>query len=75
MSNNEIIIFCKNISYLRKKNNLSKTEMCKTIKIGLKSLNLIEIGIIPPKISCEIIFNISKAFHIEPKNLFELNEE
>lgn len=47
---NEIDIFLKNISYLRKHNKLSKRKMAEILGIGVKSLNKIENGELPPRI-------------------------
>lgn len=71
MYEKEILNFCNNIYCLRKNNHFSKAEMCRRIKVSIKTLSLLENGIIPPKISCEIIFNVSKEFNIKPKELFE----
>ncbi len=64
------LIFCANVKELRKKNNLSKREMAKRLGIGVKSLTLIENGIIPPRLNCEILFYIRKSFGVKPSDLF-----
>jgi transcriptional regulator with XRE-family HTH domain len=46
-SEKEIMAFCENVRYLRKKNGLSKKEMAKKLGIGVKSLELIETGSLP----------------------------
>ena len=67
---NEIDIFLKNISYLRKHNKLSKRKMAEILGIGVKSLNKIENGELPPRIGVNVFFKIEKNFGISPKNLF-----
>ena len=67
---NEIDIFLKNISCLRKHNKLSKRKMAEILGIGVKSLNKIENGELPPRIGVNVFFKIEKNFGISPKNLF-----
>ena len=69
----EIMFFCENIKALRKINNLSKKEMAKLIGIGTKSLTLIENGRLPPRLGCDVLFEIQKKFGIVPKTMFSEN--
>ena len=71
----EIAILCHNIRQLRRKENLSKREMARKLAIGEYSLTKIEKGILPPRLSCEIIFQIDKEFGIRPKELFSTIEQ
>ena len=66
----ELIIFTKNITYLRNKNNLSKKEMARLLGIGASSLNKLENGEIPGKMSASVILKTSKAFNMRPCELF-----
>ena len=66
----ETVLFCKNILRLRRRAKLSKKEMAKVLGIGTKSLNLLESGKIPPRLSCEIFCAIHRQFGILPKDLF-----
>ena len=59
-------IFCDNIRYLRKSINLSKKEMANLLGIGLHSLNLLEKGMIPPRLSVQILYNIYHQFGLLP---------
>ena len=61
---NEIQIFCKNIRFLRAKNGLSKRKMARIMGIGVRSLQQIEAGSLPPKIGSHIFFRLHDAFHI-----------
>jgi len=64
-------IFGKNIAYLRKSNKLSKKKMAEILGIGIKSLEKLENGILPPRLSVKIIFNIYYSFGILPKDQFK----
>lgn len=66
----ELLIFCKNIKWIRIENNFSKSEMAKRLGIGIRSLTLLESGIIPSKLSCAVLFQIQNNFGIAPKDLF-----
>ncbi len=68
-ANNEAITYLAyNVSYLRRKHNITKNDMAKILGIGIKSLNRIEQGILPPRLSVEILFNIREYFGI-PLNI------
>lgn len=69
--NNSEKNFCKNVTLLRKMNNLSQKEMAQICHIGLGSLQKIESGIIPPKLSANILFRLYRHFHIPIKQLFK----
>ena len=60
----EPYIFCCNVLALRKRNNLSKKDMAKLLGIGIGSLNKLEKGIIPERMSCTVLVRISKVFHV-----------
>lgn len=70
MKNNGLECFTHNVMWLRKCNGLSKKEMAKIMGIGVESLNKIENGELPPKMSVEAVFNIQQHFRISPKSLF-----
>ena len=67
--------FLSNVAWIRKKYGISKRKMSKALKISVESLNKIENGILPPKISIDIVFNIYISFGIEPKAMFATNFE
>ncbi len=69
--NQETLIFCQNIKKIREKEKLSKKEMAKRLEIGVKSLTMLENGIIPKRLSCKFIFRIEDEFNILPKNIFK----
>ena len=66
----EIAVFCQNIKILREKYDLSKKEMAKILGIGVAGLKKLEQGIISPRASVEIIFNLSRHFKVKPNKLF-----
>ena len=59
-----------NIIYLRKQFKIPKYRMAKLLKISMYSLRKIEAQEIPPRLSIELIFEISRIFHIPPYRLF-----
>lgn len=66
----ELSVFCKNIKMLREKENLSRVYMAKLLGISVISLIMIEKGILPKRVSCNILFNIYYYFGIVPKDMF-----
>ncbi len=60
--------FIHNVKWLRKHYCLSKKSMAMFLKIGVGSLNKIENGEIPPRLSVEILFNIYNHFGILPQD-------
>lgn len=65
--------FCWNIRFLRHEIRLSKKEMAKKLKIGVKTLTKIEAGIVPPRLSSKIIETIHREFKVIPSALFSPN--
>ena len=71
MKNNyEFKVFCENIKAIRKQKSLSKKEMAKRLGIGVKSLDSIENGIVPPRLSSAILFKIYYEFGFTPSEIF-----
>ena len=66
----ERLVFCENIKLLRIKNDLSCAEMAKRLGIGQKMLRLLECEILPPRLSCSILFRIEREFGVPPQNMF-----
>ncbi|MBQ7896984.1 MAG: helix-turn-helix transcriptional regulator [Clostridia bacterium] len=63
--------FCKSVKKLREENNLTKAEMAKKLKISVKTLTMIERGIVPPRLSCGIVIYIYKEFGVCADELIE----
>ena len=68
----DVQILCQNIKLLRQKHNLSKTQMSQILGVSIKTLNRLEDGFLPPRISCELIFRIQRQFGIQPRQLFDI---
>lgn len=64
-------VFTHNIRWLRKKHDLSKRKMAELLGIGLWSLNRLERGQIPPRMTIEILFAVQKHFGISPSAQLE----
>ena len=76
--NKDVIeVFTNNVVWLRKINNISKRKMCEILEIGIGSLNKIEKGILPPRLSVDVLFAIAHYFEISAEKLVgeKLNEE
>lgn len=65
--------FYENIRQIREKNHLSYEEMAKRLGISKKALLSIEDGILPPRLSCAILFRIQREFGVSPKDMFSTN--
>ena len=63
-------IFCENIKQLRLRNRLSKKEMAKILNVGIKTINVIESGTIPKRLTVKILIIIQDRFSITPSSLF-----
>ena len=66
----ELKVLCKNIYYLRQKNGLTQREMAGRLNISLYSLRMIERGIIPKNLSCEILYYLQLHFFLDIADLF-----
>lgn len=67
----ELLYLCRNIKYLRNVHKISKKEMASILGIGVKSLRLIEKGIVPSRLSSEVIFNLHKNFGVKYSDMFK----
>jgi len=62
--------FSRNIILLRAHYGYSQKHMAQLLGIGVESLRKIEKGIIPPRLTVDVIFAVQKHFHISPDTLF-----
>ena len=65
MENNKKIdigIFLHNVTFLRKHHNLSKKKMAQLLHIGIGSLNKIESGVLPKRLSTEVLVHLANYF-------------
>lgn len=72
---NELAVFCGNVKRLRQKEGLTRKEMASRLGIGVETLNRLERGEIPPRLSATVICRISREFGIHPKELFTVVDE
>ena len=74
MKDNQIngrFVFCENIVRLRKKNGLSCKVMAKRLGVSEKTIRALESGVLPPRLSCAILFRIEREFGVSPKEMFQ----
>ena len=64
-----IDILCKNVSFLRRKHALSKKVMAQKLGIGVHSLSLIENGVLPKRLTADVLIEIFYAFGITPERI------
>lgn len=62
--------FCRNVRRLRLLHQLSQNQMAQLMRIGVKSLRKIESGVIPPRLSCEVLCYLHNAFDVSTETLF-----
>ncbi len=70
INDKQLMNILKNISWLRMHFGISKKKMAELLKISVSSLNKIEDGILPPRLSMDMIFNVHKNFGIQPYVIF-----
>lgn len=64
-------VLVKRLVLLRKQTGLSKKEMAQILEISVSTLNKIEKGELPPRLSVEILFHIQERFKIPPHELLK----
>lgn len=67
---NQIVVLCRNISWLRKKHGLSKKKMAEILGVGVKTITLMEEDILPCRVGCDMLFNASEHFSVAVSELF-----
>ena len=67
---NELLIFARNIAWLKEKNGLSNRQLAKRIRLGENSVRKLLRSDIPPRMSAEVIYWASKEFGYRPSELF-----
>lgn len=73
-TNDNIMKFLShNVLYLRTKNDITKKEMAKILGIGITTLNKIEQGVLPPRLSVEMLFRIRDYFGVSLSLLVSAN--
>ena len=71
----ELAIFCQNIAYLRRKHNLTKTQMSAMLGVSIRTLNRIENGIFPERLGISILEKILLNFRISPSKILSPLDE
>lgn len=66
---------CDNIRYLRRKHGLSRTAMARKLHVTVKTLDSLEAGLIPPRISITFLYYIHREFGISPEQLLRVRLE
>ena len=64
------LAFSENIKCIRKKAGLNQKEMARILGIGVSTLSKIEKGVLPPRLSCSVLFRLQQRFGVHPKDLF-----
>ncbi len=67
----ELLNFCHNVKTVRQREGLSKKKMSEMMGISQHSLNLIERGIVPERLSINKIMCFCFAFGIQIKDAFK----
>lgn len=71
----EIMFLGQNVRRIRQSSGLSQKEMAKKLGIGVESLSMLEKGILPERLSCDIFARIKAAFGVGPMQMFLPPEE
>lgn len=69
-TNKELRFFCENLHRLRMAHGLSKTKMTAILGISVKTLTLVESGIVPSRLGSSVLLRIHRYFGIKPHQLF-----
>ena len=67
--NQDICNFCNNVQLLRRSKGLSQRAMAEIMGIGIGSLRKIEYGILPPRLTVDVLFRLYCTFGISPQDL------
>ena len=66
----ELRYLLNNIELIRKEKLLSKKSMAKILGVSVKTINKIEQGVFPPRLSVSVIFKLHNNFGVLPYELF-----
>ena len=62
----ELTVFCKNVTFLREKHQLSKKDMAQRLHMSRYTLNRIERGIVSERMGTNVLFYIYQNFGVLP---------
>ena len=65
----ELAAFCRSIKALRETHGLTKRRMAELLHISVKTLNLLESGICPPRLKATVFVYIYQNFGVLPSDL------
>lgn len=68
---NEYLYFSQHVRRIRIERKMTQKEMADRLGIGVRTLSRIERGILPRRLSCEILFRVQEQFGICPQDLFK----
>ena len=69
----ELRCFLDNLTALRRKYGISKKKMAELLGVCVATINKIERGEFPSRVSCDVIFRAMEVFRIAPSKLFTKN--
>lgn len=69
------LFFCKNVSYLRQFNSLSRTAMARIMGLTVKTLDRIKEGDIPQRTNIKALYNLHRYFGLSPQDLLSPPEK
>ena len=69
----ELRCFLDNLTALRRKYGISKKKMAELSGVCVATINKIERGEFPSRVSCDVIFRAMEVFRIAPSKLFTKN--
>ncbi len=63
--------FCDNVRFLREREGLTKLEMARKLQVSIRTVTMLERGIVPRRLSSTTVFNIYYEFGISPDDIFK----
>lgn len=66
----EFAVFCHNLVFLRRQHGYSKKRMAKILGIGIRTLDRLERGEMPPRLGTNILAAVHAYFGITPSRQF-----
>lgn len=60
---------CENLKRLRIQHNLTEAELADGLRIGVRSIKMLESGAVPPRMGCDVLIRAASLFRISVKEL------
>lgn len=67
----QLLILCDNVRILRRRAGLTQKEMAKRLGVGVGSISMLEKGVVPKRLSCEVLFRLALEFGASPNDLLK----